>query len=289
MSLRPIKAQHAAARDDIGDLITRRPLPGPRVPQIDPFLFLNHHGPQVYPPNNRGLPFGPHPHRGFETVTFIVEGSLSHSDTGGHESIIHAGGVQWMTAGRGLVHAELSPDSFKRSGGPMEILQLWVNLPSRLKMTAPRYVGLQRDEIPRIELDDGRVIVNLISGEWPGYVAPIQTLLEIFMSTVELQAGARWQTSVLASRNVFLYVVRGELQINAQPVQPHRLIELENRGEHIDMTAQSDALILFGHAEPLGEPVVAHGPFVMNTREEITEAIRDYQAGKFEAGVEQGE
>lgn len=115
---------HEAVRDDIGDLTTRRPLPGPRLAYLDPFLFLNHHGPQIYGPDNRGLPFGPHPHRGFETVTFILEGSLAHLDSGGHESVITAGGVQWMTAGRGLVHAEVSPAAFRRDGGPLEILQL---------------------------------------------------------------------------------------------------------------------------------------------------------------------
>src|SRR3569833_2338425 len=143
MPLKSVIALHPAQRDDIADLVTRRPVPGPELAQLDPFLFLNHHGPQTYGPDNRGLPFGPHPHRGFETVTFIVEGSLAHRDTGGHESVIDAGGVQWMTAGRGLVHAELSPESFKRTGGPLEILQLWVNLPSRLKMTAPVYTGLE--------------------------------------------------------------------------------------------------------------------------------------------------
>src|SRR5215208_3228396 len=133
MTTRTLKMQHPAIRDDIADLSTIRPLPGPYVEQIDPFLFLNHHGPQTYQPGNRGLPFGPHPHRGFETVTFIVEGSLLHRDTGGHESVIRAGGVQWMTAGRGLEHAELSPEEFFRDGGPLEILQLWVNLPARVK------------------------------------------------------------------------------------------------------------------------------------------------------------
>ena len=150
MTTRTIARLHAAYRDDIGDLSTRRPLPGPAIDQLDPFLFLNHHGPQTYRPGNRGLPFGPHPHRGFETVTFILEGQLSHLDSGGHESVIDAGGVQWMTAGSGLVHAELSPEAFKRSGGPLEILQLWVNLPSRLKMTKPHYVGLQAPDIPKI-------------------------------------------------------------------------------------------------------------------------------------------
>jgi redox-sensitive bicupin YhaK (pirin superfamily) len=132
MTQKRVLGLHPTHRDDIADLVTRRPLPGPRISQADPFLFLNHHGPQVYPPHNGGLPFGPHPHRGFETVTFILAGELMHADSGGHQSVIGAGGVQWMTAGSGLVHAELSPDGFKRAGGPLEILQLWVNLPARL-------------------------------------------------------------------------------------------------------------------------------------------------------------
>src|SRR5512140_3068636 len=125
---------HRAERDDIADLTTRRPLPSRSIGELDPFLFLNHHGPQVYPPGSNGLPFGPHPHRGFETVTFILEGELAHRDSGGHESIIGPGGVQWMTAGSGLIHEEVSPEDFKRRGGLMEILQLWVNLPASLKM-----------------------------------------------------------------------------------------------------------------------------------------------------------
>src|SRR5512139_1974320 len=141
--MRTVAALHPALRDDIADLVTRRPLPGPGLAQVDPFLFLNHHGPQVYPPENPGLPFGPHPHRGFETVTFILAGELAHRDTAGHESVIGAGGVQWMTAGSGLVHSELSPPEFRRRGGPLEILQLWINLPARLKMAPPAYVGLQ--------------------------------------------------------------------------------------------------------------------------------------------------
>ena len=131
--MRTVRARHRAIRDDIGELHTWRALPNERLDQIDPFLFLNHHGPQFYLPHNRGLPFGPHPHRGFETVTFIVDGSLTHRDSGGHESTIEAGGVQWMTAGRGVQHAELSPPEFLERGGPLEILQLWVNLPSRLR------------------------------------------------------------------------------------------------------------------------------------------------------------
>ena len=168
MTSKTIKRAHPAMRDDIADLTTRRPVPGQDVEQIDPFLFLNHHGPQVYAPRNRGLPFGPHPHRGFETVTFILTGELAHRDSAGHESIIKEGGIQWMTAGSGLVHAEISPEEFMRKGGPLEILQLWVNLPPRLKMTQPRYIGLQRDEIPAIATPDGKGVVNLVSGEYLG-------------------------------------------------------------------------------------------------------------------------
>lgn len=284
MQVRAIKAQHSALRDDIGDLITRRPLPGPALEQIDPFLFLNHHGPQTYPPNNRGLPFGPHPHRGFETVTFILEGSLSHADSGGHESIIHAGGVQWMTAGRGVVHAELSPEEFKRTGGPLEILQLWVNLPARLKMTAPAYMGLQKEQIPAIAIDE-KATLNLIAGALAGTSGPIRPHLDIFMSTVKVEAGGRAVFDIAADRNIFLYVVRGELLVNDQPAREHHLLEFENGAERVELSSPSGALILFGHATPLREPVVSYGPFVMNTREEIHEAIRDYQAGKFTAPV----
>jgi quercetin 2,3-dioxygenase len=281
MAAKTIVHQHPAQRDDIGDLTTRRPLPGPRVEQIDPFLFLNHHGPQVYPPGNRGLPFGPHPHRGFETVTFILEGELTHRDSGGHESVIRAGGVQWMTAGSGLVHAEISPDEFKKRGGPLEILQLWVNLPSRLKFTKPRYVGVQRDQIPALRTPDGRGTVNLIAGEWGGRKGPIESLTGVFMSTVELAPGARVSFPGVKDRSVFLYVVRGRVTIAAEEAAEHRLVELDARGDRVEIDAVSDAVLLLGHAQAIGEPVVAHGPFVMNTREEIQDAIRDYQAGKF--------
>ena len=279
-AFRSLVRLHPAARDDIADLVTRRPLPNPRLPGLDPFLFLNHHGPQTYPPGNRGLPFGPHPHRGFETVTFILEGELSHLDSGGHESVIRAGGVQWMTAGSGLVHAELSPMDFKRRGGPLEILQLWVNLPSRLKMTPPAYVGLQREDIPAIDL--GGATLNLVAGSFGSVDGPVEWLLRGFMSTVEFdEPGVTATLPTPVGRSVFLYLVRGRLRIGCELVRPHHLVELNDDGDQVDIEALDDATILFGHADPIGEPVVAHGPFVMNTREEIAQAVADYQAGKF--------
>ncbi|TCM15752.1 hypothetical protein EDF56_10982 [Novosphingobium sp. PhB165] len=281
MTSRSVAGIHPAHRDDIADLITRRPVPGPGIDQVDPFLFLNHHGPQVYQPGNNGLPFGPHPHRGFETVTFILEGNLAHYDTGGHESIIEAGGVQWMTAGSGLIHAEVSPPSFKEAGGAMEILQLWVNLPSNLKMTAPRYTGVQADGIPAIPIADGQGTLNLIAGAFGDVTGPIPSLTGVFMSTVRLSAGASLDLPAPKGRNVFLYVVSGSVSVSGKAVNAWHLVTMDDDGDLVSFEARSDAVLLFGHADPIGEPVVAHGPFVMNTREEIGEAIRDYQAGKF--------
>ncbi|MCH4811348.1 pirin family protein [Vreelandella neptunia] len=279
-SARRVIAQHPAKRDDIGDLTTRRPLPGPGLDQLDPFLFLNHHGPQSYPANNRGLPFGPHPHRGFETVTFILEGSLAHADSAKHQSVINAGGVQWMTAGSGIVHAEISPEEFLREGGPLEILQLWVNLPSHLKMSEPRYVGLQQADIPAIALPGGGEL-NLIAGEWQDRTGPIETLTGVFMSTLRLPTGSREQLPVAPGRQVFLYVVDGDVEVGGEPVQPHHLIEVDRDGDRLDIEASSDARLLFGHGEVIDEPIYSHGPFVMNTREEIVQAVEDYQNGKF--------
>jgi redox-sensitive bicupin YhaK (pirin superfamily) len=283
MSDRTIRRVHPAVRDDIGDLVTQRPLPNHLLDQVDPFLFLNHHGPQTYPPENQGLPFGPHPHRGFETVTFVLEGLLAHQDSTGVESVIRAGGVQWMTAGSGIVHAEVSPCEFLDNGGPLEILQLWVNLPPALKMTQPRYVGVQRDQIPVLQLDGGKVTLALIAGTWDGVAAPIQSLTGVFMSTMTMQAGARLRVRGLLQRGVFLYVVRGMIEINGDRAGAYHLVELNTEGDELEMFAMADTLLVFGHADPIGEPVVAHGPFVMNTREEINQAIADYQAGRFGA------
>ncbi|MCR5875290.1 pirin family protein [Phenylobacterium sp. J426] len=281
MAAKTVLAQHPAHRDDIGDLVTRRPLPGPRVAQVDPFLFLNHHGPQVYPPNNDGLPFGPHPHRGFETVTFIIEGELAHRDSAGHESIIRKGGVQWMTAGSGLIHAEVSPEGFLERGGPLEILQLWVNLPGRLKMTRPKYTGVQADQIPALAAGDAAT-VRLISGAWGGATGPIGSLTDVFMTVIDFRPGGRVGFGSLGGRSVFLYVVAGEVTVNGVAAAPWHLVELDLAGDTVEIAAKGEAQVVFGHAQPIGEPVVSHGPFVMNTREEIVDAIRDYQAGLFD-------
>jgi quercetin 2,3-dioxygenase len=273
-----------ALRDDIGDLATRRPFPAPGVDRLGAFLFLNHHGPQSFAPDNNGLPFGPHPHRGFETVTFILQGALAHRDSAGHESVINAGGVQWMTAGSGLIHEEISPENFKRDGGPLEILQLWINLPARLKMTPPRYLGLQREAIPAIALDAGRTTVKLIAGTLHGKEGPVHSLTGVFMATVEAHSGGCVRFNGLARRDVFLYVIRGQVRIAGTMVPAFTLAEL-CAGDAIEIEATTEAAILFGHADPIDEPVVSHGPFVMSSTDEIRQAYADYHAGRFNAST----
>lgn len=270
-----------AVREDIGNLTTYRALPTKWVDMQDPFLFLNHHGPQIYAPNNRGLPFGPHPHRGFETVTFILEGDIAHRDSAGHESVIDAGGIQWMTAGRGLVHSEQSSERFMREGGPLEVLQLWVNLPARLKMTEPRYLGLQKEAIPIAHTPDRAVRVQLIAGHWNGSTGAVQPLTEISVMLLDFTAQSSLNMDIPSEHAIFLYVVRGGIDVNGHPVQAHHLVQFAFDGDIIEITGSPGTMVLLCHAPPYHEPIVAHGPFVMNTEQEIHQAIRDYQEGKF--------
>lgn len=279
--MRSVKKIHKATFSPIADLKTHSPLPSPQLKQIDPFIFLNHHGPQDYKPNNNGLPFGPHPHRGMETVTFIIDGQILHKDSGGYESVIGPGGVQWMTAGKGLIHAEVSPEEFKKKGGKLEILQLWVNLPAKFKMTNPLYVGKQKDEIPSFLLDNGKVSLQLISGDWEEHKGAFNSLTEIMLSTIYFKKGGRFIAKVPVEKNIFLYIIRGILQVNSEKTEGFQLIEFEKDGDVFEIIAEEDSTIIFGHAKPLNEPMVAQGPFVMNSLEEIHQAYEDYRNGKF--------
>jgi redox-sensitive bicupin YhaK (pirin superfamily) len=279
--MRSIKKIHKSEYRPIADLVTYSPMPTRDLDQIDPFLFLNHHGFQIYPPQNQGLPFGPHPHRGMETVTFIVAGDIVHKDSGGHESVITAGGVQYMTAGRGLIHAEVSSSEFKRNGGELEILQLWLNLPASQKMTEPRYLGLQENEINNFESEGGKIKVQQLFGEWNGIKGSFDPSFPITMSTIHFQPGGKISKSIPVGENIFCYVVRGTITINGTEVNLRHLVEFKNDGTEINFEAAEDSILILGHALPLNEPVVAQGPFVMNTEQEIKEAYQDYQSGKF--------
>jgi redox-sensitive bicupin YhaK (pirin superfamily) len=279
--MRTIKKIHKAEYRPIDDLTTYSPLPTKELQNIDPFLFLNHHGPQVYSPNNNGLPFGPHPHRGMETVTFILDGDISHKDSGGYESVITSGGIQWMTAGSGLIHAETSSDNFKKKGGRLEILQLWVNLPANLKMTKPNYLGKQKNEIPSVILDSGKAELNLVSGKFGNTAGAFETLTDIFLSTIHIKANCKLELPVPRENNIFFYMINGKINTGGTPVEALHLVEFNNDSDILSFESESESIILFGYAKPFNEPIVSYGPFVMNSEEEIQQAYADYKSGKF--------
>ncbi len=277
---RAVKQVHQHEYSPIAGLETYRAMPTRSVSAIDPFLFLNHHGPQVYPANNDGLPFGPHPHRGFETLTYIFKGDIKHRDSGGHESVIKEGGVQWMTAGSGLVHAETSSHEYMQKGGEVEVIQLWLNLPSQLKMTRPAYNGLTAQELTRFSQDDGKVSVHLISGEMGSHKGPHHSITDLTMTYADFKKGGKLNLEVPAENQVLFYVVKGELQVNGSVARTNELVEFYMDGGELAIEATEESRIIFGHGKPFNEPIVAQGPFVMNSSQEIHQAMADYQAGK---------
>lgn len=285
--MKTVKKIHKSTYTPIADLVTYNPLPSGTMKQdaIDPFIFLNHHGPQVYAKNNKGLPFGPHPHRGMETVTFIIDGDIMHKDSGENESVINAGGVQWMTAGKGLIHAEVSSEKFKKEGGPLEILQLWLNLPKKDKMTQPFYSGLQKNQIPVKELDGGKVKAQLISGNFFMEEPAFKPLNDISIATFHTETDAKFSIDIPEKNSVFFYIVRGSYEVNGQKALFRDLVEFEKEGKTIEVHSKEDGILIIGHAQPFNEPIVAYGPFVMNSEEEIDQAYDDYRSGKFGSWV----
>jgi len=278
--MRNIKKLHKAEYRPIGDLKTWSPMPTRDLQMLDPFLFLNHHGPQTYDANNQGLPFGPHPHRGMETVTFIIEGDITHKDTGGHNSVIEAGGVQWMTAGSGLLHAEVSSEKFKKNGGDLEILQLWVNLPQRLKMMQPQYKGLQKDQISVWENEERSVKAQVVSGNFKGIRGAFDTPTSVDLAVVDFNANTSIELEIPRDETIFFYVISGELQVNDILVPALHLAEFSNNSEILNIKASVESKLLIGHAKPQNENVVFGGPFVMNSEDEIRQAYDDFHSGK---------
>ena len=280
--MRSIKQLHTAVNTPMDDLVTYTTLPlGRNFERFDPFLVLNHHGLQIFNPGNRGLPFGPHPHRGMETLTFIYQGDLTHRDSTGSDSVIKAGGVQWMTAGRGIIHEEVSSREFKEKGGPLDLVQVWFNLPSSLKMSTPGYTGLQREQIPDVVLDDGKVVLHPVAGDWNGHRGPVHSVSNISIAGVDVKRGGKYKANTPATETVLLYVVTGIVKVNGRDAGIHTLIEFGNDGEGIEIEGVEDAVLIFGHGKPTNEPIMAYGPFVMNTEQEIEQAYADYRSGLF--------
>jgi redox-sensitive bicupin YhaK (pirin superfamily) len=279
--MRTIKKIHQAVSDPIDDLVTYRALPTDSIQMdtLNPFIFLNHHGPQNYPPGNAGLPFGPHPHRGIETVTFILDGDIMHKDTGGNKSIITSGGIQWMRAGKGLIHSEVSSDDFKSNGGNLEILQLWLNLPEKDKMLNPLYKGLQKNDIPEVK-EDG-VIVKILSGDYKGTTGPFESPASVNLFLIYFNKNAAFKINIPKKDKIFFYVVKGDLDVNGTKTKAFNLVEFDNNEEEISVKSNEESILILGYALPLKERIVAYGPFVMNSESEIMEAYEDFRAGRF--------
>ncbi len=277
--MRSIKQIYKAVKADISDLKTHRALPLREMEQLDPFIFLNHHGPQKYSPDNFGMPFGPHPHRGFETLTVIIDGDVKHKDSSGGVSVIHEGGIQWMTAGSGLIHSETSSDEFKANGGQLEILQLWMNLPAKMKMIKPTYQGFEKSKVPSYTKDG--VTVEAYSGKWDDEVqGPAKSVTDLKIGLVRLDKGASYKFPVPADHKILFYVIRGNVNTGNADVPAMHTVEFNAESGDVEFTANEDSIVFLGHGAPLNDPIVAYGPFVMNTEDEIRQAYSDMQSGK---------
>lgn len=281
MKKRSIKNIVTSQDVQMGPMTLKQPLPMGNIDQVDPFLLLHHVGPKTQEPNGKNmLDIGGHPHRGFEPVTFIFRGEVHHRDSRGNDSVIKAGGVQWMTAGMGIVHSEGAPKSFIEKGGELELIQLWVNLPSKLKMIQPKYQGFQREDIPVFMDQEGKVRLNVISGEYQGLKGAVDSLTDITAFTIELKAGGQVNLKEDASRSVMIYQLSGVASINGANTGDTKMVILNQDGEGIEIEAETDGVLLYLAGNPIGEEVAQYGPFVMNNQTELMEAMRDYQMGK---------
>jgi redox-sensitive bicupin YhaK (pirin superfamily) len=248
---------------------------------VSPFLLMDYAGPHQFPPAEKRRGVGEHPHRGFETVTIVYSGEVDHRDSGGGGGRIGPGDVQWMTAGSGVVHEEMHSPEYTKRGGDFEAIQLWVNLPKRLKMTAPRYQTLLAADIPEIALPESAGSMRVIAGEFNGAKGPAQTFTPMGVWEIRLNAGHGTMLPVPAGHNVSLFVLRGSVKINGRTEAKHaEFVRLGGSGEGFRLDAQEDAVILVLSGEPIREPVFGYGPFVMNTQDDIRTAIEDYRSGR---------
>ncbi len=278
-----------------GGFIVHRPFPTDTLLDFDPFLLLDEMGPKNWKPGEaKGAP--DHPHRGFETVTYMIEGKFAHKDSRGNSGKLGPGDVQWMTAGAGVIHSEMPDKEFTRIGGMLHAFQLWVNLPRRDKMIKPRYQDIPSSKIPVAQNEDGAVKVKVIAGEALGARAIIDTRTPIFYLHFTLQPGAKVVQAIPREYNAFAYIIKGEALFgpikNQKSANTGQMIIFDNDGEEVEIGAAAstatttttnnksalDFLLIGG--VPLNEPVARYGPFVMNTKEEIHQAVEDYQTGK---------
>ena len=258
---------------------------------ISPFLLLDYAGPHDFAPTTARRGVGQHPHRGFETVTIVYQGELEHRDSTGAGGLIGPGDVQWMTAAGGIIHEEFHSPAFARSGGTLEMVQLWVNLPARDKRAAAGYQTLLANDIPVVKLEGEAGSLRVIAGRYLDQQGPARTFTEMDVWDLRLKAGATLQLPVAAGRNAALVVLRGTLRVNDErEAGAASLVLLERDGDGVRLEALDDVSVLLLSGEPIDEPIVGYGPFVMNSQAEIAESFDDFQAGRFGqmGGTERG-
>ncbi len=267
----------------MGNLRLRQPLPTNEIEMIDPFILLHHFGPFVINEVINPLDLGPHPHRGFEPVTFVLQGEQRHRDSLGNESIVKAGDVQWTTAGRGIIHSEGPSKEFVKKGGTIEGIQLWINLPAAKKMMSANYQHVRKEDFSFAMSNDSKVSVQVIAGDFGEHKGKIITQTNLNAYIIEANKEGEINIPIVNNHESLVYLIDGDVVINDTiPLKKNenQMIQFEQNGEGFRIKANTNAKLLFLSGEPIREKVTSYGPYVMNTQTEILEAMRDYQMGK---------
>ncbi len=249
--------------------------------RVSPFLMLDFNAEYDFGASDKIRGVDVHPHKGFETVTIAYKGSVEHYDSTGNSGVINPGDVQWMTAGAGILHKEFHEKEFSKKGGPFEMVQLWVNLPAKDKLTAPKYQPITAAGMGKVVLPGNSGLVNVIAGSLNGINGPASTFTPVNMFDIRLNKDGVLTTSTPTTHNTVLLVVNGSAIVNGEAINEHSFILFKNEGEQIDIKATEDSVLLLLSGEPINEPIAQYGPFVMNTPMELQEAFREFQAGKF--------
>lgn len=249
---------------------------------LSPFLLLDRAGPADFSPAARPRGVGQHPHRGFETVTIVYKGEVAHRDSTGKSGVIGPGDVQWMTAASGILHEEFHSEAFTRTGGTLDMVQLWVNLPAKDKMTAPGYQAILNADIPAVTLADGAGTVRVIAGNYAGQTGPARTFTPMNVWDASLKAGTSVELPTVEGWNTAVIVLHGTVQVSGHAIaREAQMVLLDREGTRFTIEANNDSLVLLLSGEPIDEPIVGQGPFVMNTQGEISQAIQDFNSGHF--------
>ncbi len=250
--------------------------------RMDPFIMMDYNSKFYFPPTDKPRGVDVHPHRGFETVTIAYKGSVAHHDSAGNSGVIGEGDVQWMTAASGILHKEYHEENFSKAGGDFQMVQLWVNLPAKDKMSAPKYQGITNGQMKKVALPDDAGTVEVIAGEYQGEKGPAFTFTPVHMLNAKLNKGGKATFSFPQNFNTAILVVEGNIKVNNQEeIHTDGLGLFENNGDTFTIKALDNATVLVLSGEPINEPIAAQGPFVMNTRSEIVQAISDFNMGKF--------